>query len=265
MKCYSNNIPSFLSGLRSALFIQLCIIPILDVYAWINYPPNGTASMTHYTMAEGYIASCGCTGDSTHYPTAALSQMAYGSSTAYGPGCGRCFLLTLLNTYTSDPPFFPTVTKSIVVKVTDLCPLSQAGWCSGTENKTNPGGQYLNFDLVYPSLAVPSNFFPSNASLYGYTDFGVWNITYKSVDCDQWKGWKDSSALGSVASLGTSGCCPANPTGGVNNTCPSFSDSNGIPPNTTTSGACHLTILSVTLSLTIVALASLVLVYTPLS
>jgi hypothetical protein len=31
------------------------------------------------------------------------------------------------------------------------------------------GGRYINFDLVYPSKAIPNNFFPSNESLYGYT------------------------------------------------------------------------------------------------
>ena len=30
------------------------------------------------------------------------------------------------------------------------------------------GGQYLNFDLAYPSSAIPDNFFPSNEKLYGY-------------------------------------------------------------------------------------------------
>jgi hypothetical protein len=51
---------------------------------WIDYPDYGSATMTHYTMPPGYIASCGCTGASTDYPTAALSQMAYGSSVNYG-------------------------------------------------------------------------------------------------------------------------------------------------------------------------------------
>ena len=87
---------------------------------------------------QDYIAACGCTGKSTHYPTAALNQMAFGSSNNYGPGCGRCFKLTLLNSYTGTPPFFPNTNPSVVVKVTDLCPLSAAGWCSGTENKKNP-------------------------------------------------------------------------------------------------------------------------------
>lgn len=103
-----------------------------------------------------------------------------------GPACGRCFKLTLVAPVTASPPFFPSVVKSVVVKVTDLCPLSRNGWCSGTASKPNasvipilPGsfshwskpsaGQYINFDLVYPSSAIPDDFFPSNVTLYGYT------------------------------------------------------------------------------------------------
>lgn len=75
------------------------------------------------------------------------------------------------------------------------------------------GGSFINFDLAFPSSAIPSDFFPSNASFYGYTDFGVWNISYQSVDCsNDWAGRSDASALGSVADEGTSVCCPANPT-----------------------------------------------------
>lgn len=141
---------------------------------WIDYPTSGGATMTHYGLPLDDIAACGCTAESTHYPTAALSQMAYGSSRAYGecaispdqrwiiyhnsaqleandgylltcsmiagPGCGKCFKLTLLNTFESDPPFYPSVTKSVVIKVTDLCPLSEDGWCSGTNDKTNAWG-----------------------------------------------------------------------------------------------------------------------------
>jgi hypothetical protein len=125
--------------------------------SWINYPPNGFATMTHYGLPLGDIAACGCAPDSTYYPTAALNQMAYGivylsslirahsemtephagSSVAFGPACGICFNLTLLNTFLSDPPFYPNVTKSVVIKVTDLCPLSKNGWCSATKNKPN--------------------------------------------------------------------------------------------------------------------------------
>ncbi|KAI0344706.1 hypothetical protein BDW22DRAFT_1354845 [Trametopsis cervina] len=207
------------------------------VNAWIQYPPTGTATMTHYTLPTDYIAACGCTPKSTHYPTAAMSQQAYGSSTAYGPGCGRCFKLTLLNTYTADPPFFPDVTKSIVIKVTDLCPSGGNGWCSASQGHPNQGGAFINFDLAWPSSSIPDDFFPSNASLYGYTDFGVWNVTYDSVSClDDWAGKNDAAALGSVDD-GSSVCCPAEPTGSTNDTCPSYSDRNGIPPDTTTSAA----------------------------
>ncbi|KIY74457.1 hypothetical protein CYLTODRAFT_416289 [Cylindrobasidium torrendii FP15055 ss-10] len=220
------------------LFICILMYTHLAFAQWIDYPDEGTATLTHYDLPKDYIAACGCTGDSTHYPTAALSQMAYGSSAAFGPACGYCFNLTLLNSYTSTPPFFPTVTKSVVVKITDRCPLSEGGWCSGTEDKPNSSGQYLNFDLAYPSSYIKDGWFPSNVSYYGYTDFGVWNITYKVVSCTHWAGWNNAAALGSVAYLDSSSvCCPANPTGNSNDTCPSYSDHNGLAPDTTTDDA----------------------------
>lgn len=103
---------------------------------WIQYPDSGFATMTHYDLPLDFIASCGCSTESTHFPTAAMSQMAYGSSSAYGASCGRCFNLTLLNTFLSTPPFFPNVTNSVVVKVTDKCPVS-AHWCSAMQGKPN--------------------------------------------------------------------------------------------------------------------------------
>lgn len=63
------------------LVLSLLVSPI---FAWISYPTDGYATMTHYDLPRDYIAACGCTGGSTHYPTAAMSQMAYGSSNAYG-------------------------------------------------------------------------------------------------------------------------------------------------------------------------------------
>ncbi|ESK96550.1 endoglucanase v-like protein [Moniliophthora roreri MCA 2997] len=217
---------------------------------WIDYPANGFATMTHYDLPKDYIASCGCTEKSTHYPTAALSQMAFGSSAAYGPVCGRCFRLTLLNTFTSNPPFFPTESNSVIVKVTDKCPLSKSGWCNGTVYGNNRGGHQLNFDLAFPSSSIPSDFFPSNVSLYGFTDFGVWNISYESITCDDWAGASDEGALGSSPGFGPeSVCCPANPTGSPNDTCPSYSDANGIAPDTTTNAAMSPTISSLPLIL----------------
>jgi len=239
--------------MRGRFLYALALLPVLvrtdDTF---QYPSTGFATMTHYDLPTNFVASCGCTADSTHYPTAALSQLAYGSTTAYGPGCGRCFKLTLLNTFLSDPPFFPSTNPSITIKVTDLCPGST--WCGATVGKPNTAGHYLNFDLAFPSTAIPSNFFPSNEALYGYTDFGVWNISYQAVPCqNSWAGFKNAAALGSVASLGDGACCPTDPLTNPNTTCPSFSEDNASPPNTASSFA----IRSFDLSYTLVALISL--------
>ncbi|KAG8690198.1 hypothetical protein FRC11_013223 [Ceratobasidium sp. 423] len=205
--------------------------------AW-TYAENGIATMTHYIMDVGTIAACGCTGGSTHYPTAALSSLAYGSdgTVGFGSSCGRCFNLTLLNTFLSSPPFYPNPAKSVVVKVTDLCPaISQ--WCDATEKKPNAGGTWLNFDLVWPSVAIPEDWFPSDESFYGYKDFGVWNVSYQSVSCvNSWAGGHDPAALGSVNNLGDSVCCPADPLAPNGTICPS----SGPAPSTGTSGAPEL-------------------------
>ena len=42
-------------------------------------------------------------------------------------------------------------------------------------------------------------------------DFGVWNISYQSVSCQEWEGYNNQSALGSVADLGYTSCCPNDP------------------------------------------------------
>ena len=182
--------------------------------------------------------------------------MAYGSSQNYGPGCGRCFKLTLLNSYTASPPFFPDTHPSVVVKVTDLGPLSQNGWCSATENKTNPyvaSAMYFSFLMWLKHYAVAGavntlililhtphlrSRIISSPPMKSYTDirqvspflcttmlsvnhnrlnfssptqdFGVWNITYASVSCQEWKGWGDKAAKGSAPNI--NGCCPADPT-----------------------------------------------------
>src|SRR6267154_571104 len=136
----SYQIKSYLCFCLMSLALTLILFlfsPLLCASQWLQYPQSGTATLTYYTLPEDDVASCGCTAKSTHYPTAALNQMAFGSSTAYGPACGRCFKLTLLNTFLSDPPFYPSVTKSVVIKVTDLCPLSKTGWCNGTVSGPN--------------------------------------------------------------------------------------------------------------------------------
>ncbi|KAI6135718.1 RlpA-like double-psi beta-barrel-protein domain-containing protein-containing protein, partial [Pisolithus croceorrhizus] len=207
----------------------LSLLSLVLASDWIQYPPNGYATMTHYTLPEGFIAACGCAINSTLYPTAAMSQMAYGSSTSYGPACGQCFNLTLIDAFTASPPFYPNTTNSVVVKITDLCPYSKQGWCNATTSGPNAGGDYLNFDLSWPSASIPSTFFPSDPSYYVLQqDFGVWRASYQSVSCEYWEGWNDSAALGSVANLGYDSCCPDNPTSNSNDTCPSYSDQAGI-------------------------------------
>jgi len=205
---------------------------VAQVAAYWTYPDDGWATMTHYDLPKDYVASCGCTGESTHYPTVALSMLAFGSSTAYGPSCGRCMNLTLVNSVYSDPPYYPNPTKSIVVKITDLCP--GPGLCGATEGNPNSVGSYLNFDLASPSTSVPLSWYPSNVTEYGYTDFGVWNVTYQSISCTHWAGWKDAAALGSVPDHENGVCCPAEVNATL--TCPSYSEQNGSPPDTTTSG-----------------------------
>ncbi|KZT38852.1 hypothetical protein SISSUDRAFT_712798 [Sistotremastrum suecicum HHB10207 ss-3] len=199
------------------------------VAAYYQVPPTGYASMTHYDLPLNDIAACGCTGASTHFPTAAIAQIAYGSTDQYGPSCGVCFNLTLLNAPLSNPPFFPDTNPSIVVKVTDLCP-AISEWCNATVGHPNPFEHLINFDLAYPSPAVPSSFFPQNVSEYGYTDFGVWNISYEIVTCTpNWAGSSTPAAMGSVTNLGDSVCCPGDVTS--NNTCPSFSESSNTAPS----------------------------------
>lgn len=64
--------------------------------------------------------SCGCGGNSSYYPTAALSSAAYGSSISSGPGCGQCFNVSLVSAFIATPPFviLPADQPWVVVKIT---------------------------------------------------------------------------------------------------------------------------------------------------
>jgi len=226
------------NGFVAAVLLLIYFAQPNNAQSW-TYPPDGWATMTHYDLPTNYIASCGCTAKSTHYPTVALSQLAFRGTAAqngtglpaFGPSCGKCMNLTLVNSIYSNPPFYPNPTKSVVVKVTDQCP--GPGLCGATPGNPNSVGAYLNFDLAYPSVALKEGWYPSNISEYGYTDFGVWNVTYETVSCEHWAGWKDKAALGSIPNDVGYVCCPAD----VNSTfvCPTWDS--GIPaPDTTTSG-----------------------------
>lgn len=189
-----------------------------DIYT-IPIPASGSASLTHYDLPlGGYVAACGCGGNSSYYPTAALSQAAYGSSSSSGPGCGQCFNLTLQAAFQATPPFNFTGDESeapsIVVKITDECPAPvlydpDKTWCGATEEQKNQAGQYFHFDLSSPSPSIPLSFFPQSPT---YGDYGAWLITFESVSCKFWAGYQNDTASIVDPSLGGStGCCPMDP------------------------------------------------------
>ncbi|KAM0750449.1 hypothetical protein T439DRAFT_252844 [Meredithblackwellia eburnea MCA 4105] len=200
----------------------------------IPTPLSGNASLTHYDLPlGGYVASCGCGGNSSYYPTAALSQGAYGSTTSSGPGCGQCFNLTLNSAYKATPPFNIPVEQRpwIVVKITDSCPkppLYDPGrtWCGATRDKTNMAGTFFHFDLSSPSPSIPLSWFPTpNETTYGYSDFGVWLIEFSSVSCSNWAGYQNDTASivdPSLEGVGSTACCPTDPLT-TNQICPATS------------------------------------------
>ena len=86
------------------------------------------------------LSACGYSASSGF--TAAINQLSYGAPGGVGPGdaCGRCFAVTA----TADP-YSPNYTgpfgQTIVVKVTDLCPVDgNEVWC-GQQNG-NPLNQF---------------------------------------------------------------------------------------------------------------------------
>ncbi|EGG10672.1 uncharacterized protein MELLADRAFT_76883 [Melampsora larici-populina 98AG31] len=185
-----------------------------------SMPPTGLASLTHYDLPLNYLAACGCSTVATNYPTAAISSLAYSDKSSYtlgaGPGCGRCFKITLISACQASPPFVladrhDKPIPSVVVKIVDKCPSPM--YCAATESKTNSVGYTIHFDLALPSPALNLSFFPSDAALYGYEDFGVWNVKYESISCEHWAGWKNESALGTDPNYPASNslCCPYNP------------------------------------------------------
>ncbi|GAA6027503.1 hypothetical protein JCM8097_007894 [Rhodosporidiobolus ruineniae] len=195
----------------------------------VPIPTSGRASLTRHDFPLGAYGSCGCAVNSTYFPTAALSQAAYASSSAFGPACGQCFNLTLVETVLAVPTWIlnEEQRRSVVVKVTDKCAAGSGdpkkGWCGATDKKTNKANLTLHFDLSTPSPSIPLSFFPTNESFYGYSDFGSWIVDFETVSCENWTGWGNQSAFGIDPNLTSeSGCCPANPLLD-NDVCSSFS------------------------------------------
>ncbi|GAA5959585.1 hypothetical protein JCM3765_007205 [Sporobolomyces pararoseus] len=202
----------------------------------ISVPSVGSASLTHTILPLDVITSCGCSKGASYYPTAALSQAAYGSSVASGPACGQCFNLTLRETFGAVPTWVLSEEQKVstVVKIVDKCPAVKGqapgkGWCGATSEKRNKADQFFHFDLSVPSPALNLSFFPSNLSYYGYEDFGSWIIDFEQTSCENWQGWNNETALGIDVSLTSeSGCCSANPLVD-RDVCPAFSlNANGV-------------------------------------
>jgi len=149
---------------------------------------SGSASFTHYSGCNQ--PACGKTASGY---TAAVSQLAFGSTPGLGPGdaCGRCFAVTA-----SADPYSPAYTgpfKTIVVKVTDMCPLSgNQQWCGQTVSKpSNQYGASMHFDLC-DDTGASNAFFPSG--------HGALTGSYTEVSCSQWSG-SDGSAIWTGACL----------------------------------------------------------------
>ncbi|KAJ3822974.1 RlpA-like double-psi beta-barrel-protein domain-containing protein-containing protein [Lentinula raphanica] len=119
--------------------------------------PSGNTSFTQYSGCGS--PACGVTGSGF---TAAMNQLAFGSVPGLGAGdaCGRCFALT----GTADP-FSPAYTgpfNSIIVKVTDMCPVAgNEQWCGQTtSNPVNSFGTEFHFDICEDTGGAAA-FFPS--------------------------------------------------------------------------------------------------------
>ena len=92
-------------------------------------------------MTDLYLGPPAC-GIAGHGYTAAVSQLTFGSAPGLGPGdaCGRCFALTG-NRDPYSPAYSGPFGQSIIVKVTDLCPIQgNQEWCGQTQS--NPTNQH---------------------------------------------------------------------------------------------------------------------------
>ncbi|RUS13054.1 RlpA-like double-psi beta-barrel-protein domain-containing protein-containing protein [Endogone sp. FLAS-F59071] len=192
---------------NSLQYTTLCMILLTSVVRAYKLPQSGMATVTHYLLGDA-VGACDCATGANNHPVAAINQNSFGPANAAGPGCGRCFHLTIYAAI-SQPTYnipasipFPEVT----LKIVDLCPAKPPNmeWCAQTDTKPNPHNAWVHFDIS--QTTIPDNFFPQP---YGY-DMGTWFANYTEVSCETWSGWgqKDTSGLAYPGA----GCCPANPT-----------------------------------------------------
>ncbi|KAI9440336.1 endoglucanase V-like protein [Lactarius indigo] len=138
---------------------------------------KGNATFTVYTGCS--TPAC---GKVAYGYTAAMNQLSFGAPGGQGGGdaCGRCFRLT----GTKDPysPWFKGPFKSIVVKITDLCPYAEGeDWCGQSLSKPlNQFGAAVHFDLCEDSGACDAFFPEKRGALSGH---------YEEVSCSHWTGW----------------------------------------------------------------------------
>ncbi|KAJ3762069.1 endoglucanase [Lentinula raphanica] len=164
--------------------------------------PSGSTSFTQYSGCGS--PACGIAASGY---TAAINQLAFGSAPGLGPGdaCGRCFQLT----GQADPysPSFTGPFKSIVVKVTDMCPVSgNEQWCGQTtSNPVNSFGTEFHFDICEDTGGAGAFFPAGHTALTG---------TFTEVSCSEWSGsdggalWNGACIKGESAALwpGGVGC-----------------------------------------------------------
>ncbi|KAJ7576926.1 RlpA-like double-psi beta-barrel-protein domain-containing protein-containing protein [Mycena floridula] len=151
--------------------------------------PSGSASFTMYSGCG--TPACGIKASGF---TAAINQLSFGSGPGLGAGdaCGRCFALT----GTADP-FSPNYTgpfgQSIVVKVTDLCPVAgNQQWCGQTtSNQKNQFAMPFHFDIC-EDTGGSAVFFPNG--------HGALTGSFTEVSCSSWSG-SDGSPLWNGACL----------------------------------------------------------------
>ncbi|KAG5732661.1 hypothetical protein E4T56_gene16789 [Termitomyces sp. T112] len=159
---------------------------------------SGQASFTYYSGCSA--PACGKAASGY---TAAINQLAFGAPPGAGAGdaCGRCFAIT----GTADPisPSYTGPFNSIVVKVTDECPVNgNQEWCGQTQsNHNNQHGMPFHFDICQDTGGAGA-FFPSG--------HGALTGTFTEVSCSQWSG-SDGGALwdGACLSGETAGNWPA--------------------------------------------------------
>ncbi|KAF7317897.1 Endoglucanase V-like protein [Mycena kentingensis (nom. inval.)] len=187
------------------MFLQAIFVALLAKRAfaaaggYIQTAGPGNASFTMYSGCQQPACGVAATGF-----TAAMHQLAFGSVPGIGPGdaCGRCFSIT-----GNRDPFSPAYTgpfgQTIVVKVTDMCPVAgNEQWCGQTvQNQANQFGMPAHFDLCVDNGAA-AVFFPSG--------HGALTGTWQEVSCSLWSGTDKSPSFNGACILGeNAGLWPA--------------------------------------------------------